>query len=326
MRVVFAGTSEFAVPCLEVLQQSPAATLVAVVTQPDRPAGRGQKRRMSAVKARALHYPLAVVQPPTLNTPAVLTQLRDLEFDLLVVVAYGLMVPATLLAQLPLGGVNVHASLLPQWRGAAPIQRAIEAGARTTGVSLMRLQATLDSGPILARAEVHITPQETAATLHDRLAPLGARVLADNLSALAHDTLPAIAQDARDATYAKKLTRAEARLDWHLPAAVLARKIRAYTPWPIAHSILAGQPLRILAAQVSAQIQAGEATTARPGEIVQVDQSGLVVQTGEGRLCLTRVQKPGGRGLAVADLLNGWAVTAGMTFAPAPPTSTPPCS
>ncbi len=317
IRVVFAGTPAFSVPCLEALLGAGAAhgiDVVEVYTAPDRPAGRGQKCRPSAVKEYARKHDVPVFQPESLpaNSSTAPQRLRRLNPDLMVVVAYGLLLPASLLAIPALGCVNLHASLLPRWRGAAPIQRAIEAGDDTTGVSLMRMDAGLDSGPVLARSSIPIAGLDTGGSLHDKLARLAGELLAASLPMLAAGQLTAEAetQDESLACYAPKLAKAEAMLDWRLEAAALARKVRAFHPWPVARTELEGVSLRVLGAWADSV-----SVKARPGEIVRVDKTGISVAAGTGTLVLTEVQKPGGTPMPVAALLNGMNITPGMRFA-----------
>ena len=315
MRVVFAGTPEFAVPSLKALLHAAAVELAGVYTQPDRRGGRGKKRRQSPVKRFALAHEAPVFQPESLRDEATLTQLKRLTPDLMVVVAYGLRLPDAALAVPRLGCVNLHASILPRWRGAAPIQRAIEAGDTATGVSLMRMERGLDTGPVFATAGIPIAPDDTGGSLHDKLAPLAGELLAANLPALAAQTLSAVAQDDSGACHAPKLDKAEAELDWRLDAAALERKVRAFNPWPMAFTELNGVRMRVLRAAVATDPDSTPAT-ARPGEVVAVAQAGISVATGEGEggsvLVLREVQKPGGTPMPVADLLNGMEVVPGM--------------
>ncbi len=312
MRVGFAGTPEFSVPSLKVLIDSPLCEVVAVYCQPDRPVGRGRKVFPGAVRQCGLDYGLPVFQPQSFRQPEVIDQMAALEMDLLVVVAYGLLLPVAVLNLPALGCVNLHASLLPRWRGAAPIQRAIEAGDRHSGVTLMQMSAGLDTGDILSARQVELPPDGAAGWLHDRLSALAADVLSENLPGLQGRTLAsvAVAQDPGRVTYANKVLKSEGRMDWTRSAVTLERKIRAFNPWPMASTRLGGMDLRILKASVHNQTQTG-----RAGEIVGVSAAGIVVQTGAGMLKLERVQKPGGKPLAVRDFINGTRVAAGMTLA-----------
>ena len=310
MRVVFAGTPAFSTPCLAALLGADSVVLAGVYTRPDRPAGRGGKIRPSAVKECAAARGSPVFQPESLHGESAPANLRRLNPDLMVVVAYGLLLPASLLAIPPLGCVNLHASLLPRWRGAAPIQRAIEAGDDTTGVSLMQMDAGLDTGPVLARSSIPIAANDTGGGLHDKLARLAGELLAANLLALAAQKLAAIPQDESLTCYAPKLEKAEVKLDWRLDATLLERKVRAFNPWPVAVAGLDGVWLRVLGAWADST-----SVKARPGEIVAVDKTGITVATGAGALVLTEVQKPGGTPMPVAALLNGMDIKPGMRFA-----------
>jgi len=298
MNIIFAGTPEFAVPSLEALLDTPYS-VVAVYTQPDRPSGRGRRLSPSPVKQVALRDGIPVLQPESLKPPAQQETLRQWDADLLVVAAYGLILPRTVLAIPRLGCINVHASLLPRWRGAAPIQRAIAAGDAETGVTIMVVEPKLDSGPMLAKASLPILPGESAGELHDRLARLGADALIQALPAIADRTAVAEPQDEALVTYAEKLSKAEAELDWRQPALRLARLVRAYNPWPVAQTSLDGEVMRIWRAQVVAG-----ATGLSPGTVVAGTGKSLDVATGEGLLRVLELQMPGGRRMAATDLLN----------------------
>ncbi|MFD3299197.1 methionyl-tRNA formyltransferase [Aquipseudomonas alcaligenes] len=296
MRIVFAGTPEFAAQHLQALLDA-GRQIVAVYTQPDRPAGRGQKLMPSPVKQLALQHGIAVYQPQTLRDPAAQAELAALTPDLMVVVAYGLILPQVVLDTPRLGCINSHASLLPRWRGAAPIQRAIEAGDASSGVTVMQMEAGLDTGPMLLKVTTTITAEDTGGSLHDRLATLGSQAVVEAVGKLAAGELRGEVQDDSLATYAHKLNKDEARLDWSRPAVELERLVRAFNPWPICHSTLNGEPLKVLAAQL------GEGKGA-PGTVLAADKSGLTVACGEGALRLTRLQLPGGKPLSFADLYN----------------------
>ncbi|MFC4250250.1 methionyl-tRNA formyltransferase [Sinimarinibacterium flocculans] len=285
MRLVFAGTPEFSVSALDALHGA-GHEIVGVFTQPDRPAGRGRKLMPSPVAQRAAALGLPLYKPEKLRAEAQ-AELRLLAPEIMVVVAYGLILPQAVLDIPPRGCLNIHASLLPRWRGAAPIQRAIEAGDTETGITIMRMDAGLDTGPMLLREAVPIDEDTTAAVLHDRLAPLGARLIVEALAALEAGTLREQAQPAAGATYASKLSKEEARVAWASDAAGLARRVRAFNPVPVAWSELDGERVRILAARPA------PAVDLPPGTIVAADD--LRVACGSGSLEITRLQWPGGR-------------------------------
>ncbi|AER55590.1 methionyl-tRNA formyltransferase [Pseudoxanthomonas spadix BD-a59] len=298
MKIVFAGTPEFAVPSLRAAARH--NEVVAVYTQPDRPAGRGRGLSVSPVKLEALKRGIPVLQPQTLRNPQTQAALRALAPDLMVVVAYGLILPRAVL-EIPRHGCwNVHASLLPRWRGAAPIQRAIEAGDSQSGVCLMQMDAGLDTGPVILRQATPISETDTAGLLHDRLAELGAQVLADGLGLLRAGIRPIpTPQPAEGVTYAHKLDKAEARLDWSQPAVALARKVRAFMPWPIAEATVAGERLRIHGA-----IALDLHHQAAPGTLLAATRQGLDIACGAGALRLRVVQREGGKAITAADYLN----------------------
>jgi methionyl-tRNA formyltransferase len=299
VRLVFAGTPEFAVPHLAACRRD-NVELVAVYTQPDRPAGRGRALTQSPVKRAALAAGLPVKQPENFRDPAALGRLRAYAPDLLVVVAYGLILPKKVLAIPRLGGWNVHASLLPRWRGAAPIQRALLAGDEQTGVCLMQMAAGLDTGPVLLRRALAIAPDDTGGSLHDRLAVLGSQLLAEGLQRAANgQPLPAEAQPEQGVTYAHKLDKAEALLDWNEAASVLERKVRAFNPWPVAEAALAGETVRIWSAMA---LPAGHTQT--PGSILAAGRDGIDIACADGALRLLDVQRAGGRRITAADLVN----------------------
>ncbi|WP_431483037.1 methionyl-tRNA formyltransferase [Pseudomonas solani] len=296
LRLVFAGTPEFAAEHLKALLDTPHS-IVAVYTQPDRPAGRGQKLMPSPVKQLALQHGIPVMQPPTLRDADAQAELKALGADLMVVVAYGLILPQVVLDTPRLGCINSHASLLPRWRGAAPIQRAVQAGDAESGVTVMQMEAGLDTGPMLLKVVTPITADDTGGSLHDRLAALGPQAVVQAIGQLAAGTLVGEVQDDALATYAHKLNKDEARLDWSRPADELERLVRAFNPWPICHSTLGGEPLKVLAAQL------GEGQ-GQPGQILAASKDGLTVACGSGALRLTRLQLPGGKPLSFADLFN----------------------
>jgi len=298
MRIVFAGTPEFAVPSL--VAAARRNEVVAVYTQPDRPAGRGRALSPSPVKRAALERGIEVFQPGTLKTQVARDALAALKPDLLVVVAYGLILPKAILSIPTHGCWNVHASLLPRWRGAAPIQRAIEAGDTRTGVCLMQMEAGLDTGPVLLSQPLDIGADDTGGQLHDRLATLGAQVLSDGLGLLRAGIRPVPQpQPAAGVTYAHKLDKAEAKLDWSQPAEVLARKVRAFNPWPMAEAQVAGERLRIHAAAAI-----GRERDAAPGTLLAAGRDGVDVACGEGALRIRTLQREGGKAITAADFLN----------------------
>ncbi|MGX5731429.1 methionyl-tRNA formyltransferase [Pseudoxanthomonas beigongshangi] len=298
MRIVFAGTPAFAVPSLRAAHAR--NEVAAVYTQPDRPAGRGRGLTPSPVKLEAIQRGIPVLQPESLRKKSSQEALRELAPDLMIVVAYGLILPQAVLDIPRFGCWNVHASLLPRWRGAAPIQRAIEAGDAETGVCLMQMEAGLDTGPVLLSQRTPIGEQETGGQLHDRLSELGARVLADGLGLLRAGMRPmARPQPEAGATYAHKLEKHEARLDWAQPADVLARKVRAFEPWPVAEAHVAGERLRIHGA-VALEL----AHRAEPGALLTAGRQGLDIACGQGALRLRVVQREGGKAITAADYLN----------------------
>jgi methionyl-tRNA formyltransferase len=311
LRLGFAGTPQFSVAALDALLRS-RHRVVAVFTQPDRPAGRGQALHSSAVKRRAIDLGIEVLQPASFKTPDAVAALSRLELDALVVVAYGLILPPDVLALPKLGCFNIHASLLPRWRGAAPIQRAILAGDTTTGVTIMRMGAGLDTGPVLAAREVPIGERETAGSLHDRLAPLGGELLVDTLDAIAAGRAHEQAQSPVGITYAEKIIKAEALIDWRETATNLLRRVRAFNPWPIAETRMNGAQLRVWDAELVTGMAAtpSEAKDAasQPGSVVAASSAGIDVACGQGALRLLRLQLAGRKPLAVADFLKSQRV------------------
>ncbi|HJW46606.1 MAG TPA: methionyl-tRNA formyltransferase [Lysobacter sp.] len=299
MRIVFAGTPDFAVPSLRAAVQR--NEVVAVYTQPDRPAGRGRELTPSPVKREALLRGIEVVQPENFKAAVSKAALRALQPDLMIVVAYGLILPQSVLDIPTYGCWNVHASLLPRWRGAAPVQRAIEAGDRESGVCLMQMEKGLDTGPVLLSQQLEIGASETGGQLHDRLAELGAQVLADGLGLLRAGIRPVPQpQPEQGATYAHKLDKAEAKLDWSQPATLLANKVRAFNPWPMAEAVVAGERLRLHGA-----IAQEEAHNAAPGSLLRAGRDGLDVACGDGVLRIRVLQREGGKAITAADYLNG---------------------
>ena len=299
LRVVFAGTPEFAVPCFNACRAS-GAEVVAAYTQPDRPAGRGRKLAASPVKEAALAAGVPVEQPESFKAQADRDRLAAYAPDLMVVVAYGLILPRKVLAIPALGCWNVHASLLPRWRGAAPIQRAILAGDAESGVDLMQMEAGLDTGPVLVERRTPIAADDTGGSLHDRLAALGADALVEGLRRMmAGEVLAARAQDDEGVAYAHKLDKAEARLDFTQPADALERKVRAFDPWPVAEAEVAGERLRVWAARA---IDGVPGST--PGEVLGASRDGIDIACAQGALRLLAVQRAGGRRIGAADYLN----------------------
>ena len=300
-KLVFAGTPDFAVPGLRACIE--AGEVVAVYTQPDRPAGRGRKLAPSPAKQAALAAGIPVEQPESLKTPEAQARLRDYAPDLMVVIAYGLILPRKVLTIPRLGCWNVHASLLPRWRGAAPIQRAILAGDAETGVCLMQMEPGLDTGPVLLSEATPIRADHTGGTLHDRLAEMGAQMLAAGLRhVIAGETLHATPQPETGATYAHKLEKSEAELDFSRPAVELERKVRAFDPWPVAEAVLAGERVRVWA--VSALPATLEHAGKSPGAIVSASKLGIDIACGEGVLRILKLQRAGGRVVDAADYVN----------------------
>ncbi|BCB06723.1 methionyl-tRNA formyltransferase [Vreelandella venusta] len=302
LRVVFAGTPDFAASSLAAVLES-QHQVVAVYTQPDRPAGRGRKLTPSPVKQLAVEHGLPVYQPASLKGTDAQAELAALNADVMVVVAYGLLLPQAVLDIPRLGCINVHASLLPRWRGAAPIQRAIEAGDSASGVTIMQMDAGLDTGEMLYEVHTPITSRTTGGDLHDRLAIQGANALINVLDALDSNGLEPTPQPDEGVTYAAKLSKAEAELDFHQPAEQLARKIRALNPWPVAWCTLGNDRLRLLMASV----EPGEQPPTTPGTLLQHGEDHLRIACGEqGQevLCVSHAQLPGGKAMAVRDLLN----------------------
>ncbi len=297
MRVIFAGTPEFAAAALKTLIAA-GHDIPLVLTQPDRPAGRGMKPRMSPVKEVALAHGLAVAQPDNLKTDEARRPIAEADADVMVVAAYGLILPQAVLDMPRLGCVNIHASLLPRWRGAAPIHRAIEAGDTETGITLMRMDAGLDTGAMLSRAAVPILGTDTTGSLHDRLAELGAAEIVALLPRLAAGQVSATPQDNSLATYAAKIGKEESRLDWSLPAAVLDRRIRAFNPFPGATALWRGEPLKLWRARPVAG-------RGQPGAVLEVDKGDFTVACGENALAIQEVQKAGGKRQPVAAFLAG---------------------
>ncbi|MCD6039793.1 MAG: fmt [Gammaproteobacteria bacterium] len=297
LKIIFAGTPVFAAIALQALIDSPHQ-IIAVYTQPDRPAGRGRKLTASPVKELALQHALNVYQPTRLYEADEHRMIRELQPDIIVVAAYGLMLPVEILQIPRLGCINIHASLLPHWRGAAPIQRAILAGDEKTGVTIMQMEQGLDTGPMLYKIECPIQPTDTSATLHTRLAQIGADALLATLHQL--PSLKPQIQNESMATYAHKITKEEAKLDWHTSAAELLRKIRAFNPWPVAFTQRGEQVIRIWEANIITK----DVSNYKPGEILQANANGIDIATSQNSLRLLKIQLSGGRVLPIVDILN----------------------
>jgi methionyl-tRNA formyltransferase len=310
MRLIFAGTPEFAARALAALVGA-GHDVALVLTQPDRRAGRGLRLVPSAVKALARERGLALYQPASLKDEETHARLRALGADAMVVAAYGLILPEPVLAIPRFGAINIHASLLPRWRGAAPIQRAILAGDARTGISVMQMDQGLDTGPVLAAESMPIAADDTSASLHDKLAELGARLIVAVLAQIERAQLRPQPQPAAGASYATKITKAEAEIDWSEAAPVIERKVRAFNPLPGAAAIIRGAGLKIWRARVSAAEGA-------PGTILEAGAKGIVVACGNGSLCVLELQRAGGKKLAAAQFLAGFPLAAGerLEFCP----------
>jgi methionyl-tRNA formyltransferase len=298
LRVIFAGTPDFAAQHLQALLDSPHQ-VVAVYSQPDRPAGRGRKLTASPVKALALEHAIEVQQPLSLKDAEAQQVLASYNADIMVVVAYGLLLPQVILDTPPLGCINVHGSLLPRWRGAAPIQRAILAGDAMSGVTVMQMEAGLDTGPMLLKAQISIAPIDTSASLYEKLAVLGCNSLVEALDGLQSAGLTAQVQDNAAANYAAKLTKAEGAIDWHQSAQQISLQVRGLNPWPVAYSDWQDSRLRIWMAH------AIDTSSNQPaGTLVALDKTGLEVACGTGHLKITQLQWPGGKALIQSELMN----------------------
>lgn len=295
MRIIYMGTPDFAVPALDALAAA-GHDIVAVYSQPPRPAGRGKGVRPSPVHARAQEMGVEVRTPVSLKGAEEQAAFAALDADIAVVAAYGLILPRPVLDAPRHGCLNIHASLLPRWRGAAPIHRAIEAGDAQTGITIMRMEAGLDTGPMLLSAAIDIDAQDTTGSLHDKLAELGGKLVVEALEGF--DQLPAVSQPEAGVTYASKIDKLEAKLDWSQPAATLARRVRAFNPFPGAVVTLAGEPVKVWRGDVVV-------ARGRPGQVLAADGAGIVVACAEDALRLTELQKPGGRRVASADFLHG---------------------
>ncbi len=307
MKIIFAGTPHFAAAALEALLAQQFA-VVAVLTQPDRPAGRGMQLAPSPVKQLALAHGLPVLQPASLKSADVQHALDDYAADVMVVAAYGLILPPAVLKLPRLGCLNIHASLLPRWRGAAPIQRAILAGDRETGISIMQMDAGLDTGDMLLKKSCPITVHDTAQTLHDKLAALGAESIVESLRLSEQNRLVRVPQDDAQATYAAKLSKAEAQIDWSSDAAQIARAVRAYNPFPVAYTTFNATPIKIWQASVRDDL------SGNPGTVLSVEKGGIIVACGQGALCLEVLQRPNAKALPAAQFVQGFALHPGDRF------------
>lgn len=308
MRIIFAGTPAFAAETLAALLAS-EHEICAVYSQPDRPAGRGRKLTASPVKQLALEHQIPVQQPLNFKDETSKQILADYHADLMIVVAYGLLLPQAVLDTPQHGCINVHASLLPRWRGAAPIQRAILAGDKESGVCIMQMEAGLDTGPVLLEARCDIDTNDTSQDLHDRLAELGAQTLLECLNNFDSLENAAVAQDDTQSCYADKLKKQEAVIDWQQPATTLLRQINAFNPWPVAQTLWHNDTFRIWQAEISEQQTQTEA-----GTIIAVGKAGIDVATGDGVLRIKQLQVPGKRAMAVTDFLNANSITVGEHF------------
>lgn len=308
MRIIFAGTPDFAASALNALLEN-KYKVVAVLTQPDRPAGRGLQVTPSPVKKLALQHEIPVMQPLSLKDDEVQKQLASFNADVMIVAAYGLILPLAVLQGPRYGCLNIHASLLPRWRGAAPIQRALLAGDRETGITIMQMDEGLDTGAMLLKKICPITLQDTSQTLHDKLANLGAQAIIETLHKLEQSGLSAIAQDPSQATYAAKLSKAEAQLDWQQSASQLARAVRAYNPFPGAYSSINGITVKMWQASETAEMQ-NEA-----GTVLEVNKQGIKVACGQGTLILEVLQKSGGKAVPSSQFVQGFKIKPGDRFA-----------
>lgn len=300
LKIVFAGTPEFAALHLQALINS-EHDVIAVYSQPDRPAGRGKKLQASEVKQLAVEHTIPIYQPQSLKTVEAQLALADLQADIMIVVAYGLILPTPILNTPKLGCLNVHGSLLPKWRGAAPIQRAIWAGDIETGVTIMQMDEGLDTGAMLSRHKMAISKQDTSASLYQKLAEIGPKALIETLNRL--NELRPERQDNKLASYAKKLSKEEAQIDWSLSAAQLERNIRAFNPWPVAFFTLNDTHIKVHSSEVVQTEDSGIPA----GQIIKIDKQGILVATGNQCLLLTKLQLPGKKPMLAADVLNGRA-------------------
>lgn len=298
LRIVFAGTPEFALPCLDALLTS-KHRLLAVYTQPDRPAGRGRKLQPSAVKQWATAQNIPVFQPLNFKTEQAINELSALKPDILVVIAYGLILPKKVLTIPRLGCINVHASLLPQWRGASPIQQAILHGDSHSGVTIMQMDVGMDTGDSLIQVSCELNSNETAGTLHDKLAAISAKPLLTTLDDLAVGQAKPLPQIHEEATYASKIDKEDGLIDWRQPATIIDRKIRAYNPWPIAYTHANNEAMRVYEAKIESDV-----SSEAPGTIIAINKNGLFISTGTQVMSIQRIQFPGGKTISISDWLN----------------------
>jgi len=299
MKIIYAGTPEFALPALQALIESDHE-VVAVYTQPDRPAGRGRKLQPGPIKVNALRFAIPVLQPENFKDPDQVKQLQSFSADLMVVAAYGILLPRAILDAPRLGCINIHASLLPRWRGAAPIQRAILAGDSESGITLMQMDAGLDTGKMLAQERVPIDHNTTAASLHDELKECGARLLMNSLDAIEKRTIQAVPQNNAHASYAPKLSKQEALINWSSAAVDIHKEIRAFNPWPVSFSYCGGQSVKLWSADCSNLDCSG-----LPGQVIQHTPQGIYVCCGKGVLMVTEIQFAGKKRTTAGQLLNG---------------------
>ncbi|MDR1057444.1 MAG: methionyl-tRNA formyltransferase [Coxiellaceae bacterium] len=303
MKVIFTGTPLFALPALQILLNS-SHTICAVYTQPDRPAGRGQKSTASPVKKLALEYNLPLYQPPSLKDPTVQKQLYDLNADILIDVAYGLLLPEAILTAPKFGCINIHPSLLPRWRGAAPIQRAIMAGDTTTGVTIIKIDIGLDTGDIYKQVTLPIDDIDTTETLSQKAAVIGAKLLIEVLIEITTGKAKTIPQNNKQTTYANKISKEEGKIDWHKSAKEIERMIRAFIPWPIAYTESSSKYIRIWQVKVITNLEILPNTT--PGTIIHADKNSINIATGDGILSLLKIQLPGKKPMLTKDILNAY--------------------
>ncbi|THB71400.1 MAG: methionyl-tRNA formyltransferase [Gammaproteobacteria bacterium] len=305
MKIIFAGTPDFSVAALKSLIES-KHQICAVYTQPDRPAGRGRKLTPSPVKKYALDHNIEVLQPEKLKQQDVQDKLRSFDADVMVVVAYGLLLPQSVLDIPRLGCLNIHASILPRWRGAAPIQRAIEAGDIKSGVTIMQMDAGLDTGAMIRIDECAITQDDTGGSLHDKLAAIGGQSILKALDQIVEPGFIPEPQNDSIANYANKLSKQDAKIDWSNDAVSIVNLVRAFNPWPVAHTQLNGDSMRIWGAAI-----ANHQSSANPGTVINCDKNGLLVATGDGIVCINRIQLPGGKQTDIAAFVNSKTIDAG---------------